>query len=231
MTEVAIKQWFDATYASKALKYLRPPEFYAMLVRYLDVRPGQKLLDIGCGPGLLLAQAAEHGLECYGIDLSKVALNMVHGQAPDARVAACTAEALCFQDKSFDHITCIGVFEHFLHPERALAEMRRVAAHHAQICILVPNSRSLRRMLHMPRTASGRSEESVATLEEWSRIFTRSGFFIERVRRDQWLKYRLQKFYPERWEKSARQVSPRYLLPLKYASQFVFVLRLMEMEA
>jgi ubiquinone/menaquinone biosynthesis C-methylase UbiE len=226
MSQSAVQKWFDATYASKALGYLRPPEFYAMLIRQLDIKAGQKLLDIGCGPGLLLAQAAERGLECYGVDLSRVALRMVGGLAPGARVAACNAEALCFHDKSFDHITCIGVFEHFLHPERALTEMKRVAKDHARVCILVPNSRSLRRMLHMPRTASGRSEESVATLEEWSRIFTRSGFVVEHIRRDQWFNYRLQRFFPERWEGSARQVSPRHILPLKYASQFVFLLRL-----
>ena len=73
-TQQAIRQWFNRTYAEKGLSYLRPREFYAIFMQYLDVRPGDRLLDIGCGPGLLLGQALDRGALAYGIDISEKAL-------------------------------------------------------------------------------------------------------------------------------------------------------------
>jgi SAM-dependent methyltransferase len=46
----------------------------AWLVAQLDLRPGQALLDLGCGPGLYCARFARRGLAVTGVDLSAVSL-------------------------------------------------------------------------------------------------------------------------------------------------------------
>lgn len=224
-----IQRWFDAVYAAKGLAYLRPAEYYDLFLDHLAVRPGERLLDVGCGPGLLLTQALRRGLNCAGIDLSEVALGLACERARGAHLARCTGEALCFPDHSFDHVTCIGVLEHFLDIDRALAEMRRVARPQAGICILVPNARSLARICGLRRTASGRPGEAVATIDEWTQVFRRDGLLIERIERDQWGLRRLRQVLAGGRGRNGytaagapRSWSP---VPLRYANQFVFILR------
>src|SRR6187455_2981483 len=84
VTQQAIRQWFDRTYSEKGLTYLRPPEFYSVFMEYLAVKPGARLLDIGCGPGLLLNQATARGAFAVGIDVSQSGLSMVATEAPGA---------------------------------------------------------------------------------------------------------------------------------------------------
>ena len=52
-----VTRWFDETYRAKGLEYLRPLQAYPIYLQLLDARPGHKLLDVGCGPGLLLKAA------------------------------------------------------------------------------------------------------------------------------------------------------------------------------
>jgi ubiquinone/menaquinone biosynthesis C-methylase UbiE len=213
-TQVAVQRWFNRTYAEQGLTYLRPSEFYSVFMEYLEVRPGQRLLDIGCGPGLLLGEAVRCGARSCGIDLSQTALAMARRGAPGARIACSNAETLPFRDGWFDGVTCIGTLEHFLSAGRALAEMRRVLKAAGRACIMVPNVRALKwrfeaKLLH---AHDEDSHERAATLEEWRSVLTQSGFAIERIERDEWPRRR-------------RLFGARYLVPLRWATQYVFLLR------
>jgi SAM-dependent methyltransferase len=223
-----VEEWFDATYAAKGPAYLRAPSYYDVFLDYLAVTPGQRLLDIGCGPGLLLSRALRRGLSCAGIDLSEVALRMACDRARGALLARCNAEALCLPTASFDHITCIGVLEHILDFARALAEMRRVAKPGAEICILVPNAHALSRISGIRKTASGRVEERAATLDEWAQVFRRNGLVIEQIHRDVWAMCRLRRRLRTR-RSGGRQRAPGahvlHVVPPRYTGQFVFILR------
>ena len=228
-TQQAIRQWFNRTYAEKGLSYLRPREFYAIFMQYLDVQPGDRLLDIGCGPGLLLGQALDRGALAYGIDISEKALALAASEMPHACVTLCGAEALCYPEKFFDYITCIGVFEHTLDPDRVLSEMRRVTRPDSLICIMVPNSRTLKwqieaNVLHVHETDS---HERAFPLETWTEIFRRNRFTIETICADEWPAYaRRMRFLRSRagpFEDYACR--SRRILPTRFANQYVFILR------
>ena len=227
-SQPAIQRWFDRTYRAKGLSYLRPPEFYAIFPEYLELRPGQRLLDLGCGPGLLLGQALARGAGAWGIDLSATALALARARAAGARLHACNAEALCFRDGSFDVVTCVGTFEHFLDGDRTLAEMRRVLRPGGRICVMVPNSRTLKWQLE--GELLGRhdrdSHERAAPLEAWRDVFAGNGFVIDRIHRDEWPAYRRRRLLGrgrEGFATAGRRA--RHLLPLGFANQFVFLLR------
>src|ERR1035438_5248715 len=104
-TQQAIRRWFNRTYSQKGLSYLRPPEFYSVFMKYLGVSEGDRVLDVGCGPGLLLGQALAHGAVAVGVDLSESALAMIPKQAPGALVSLCSGEALCWPNRFFDYVT------------------------------------------------------------------------------------------------------------------------------
>jgi SAM-dependent methyltransferase len=218
-TQAAIRRWFDRTYAAQGLAYLRPPEFYAIFMERLAVRPGDRLLDLGCGPGLLLGEALRRGARAHGIDISATALSIARRRTPAAPALCANAEALPFRDGSFDHLTCIGTLEHFLAPLRALSEMRRVLRAGGRACILLPNVRALKWQIdaRILRAHEAGSHERAATLEEWRGLLTRGGFAIERIERDEWPRRRPAPSPPA--------ASRRHLVPLRYATQFIFLLR------
>ncbi len=227
-SQLAIQRWFNRTYSTKGLTYLRPAEFYSIFMDYLDVRPGHRLLDIGCGPGLLLGQAAERGADAWGIDVSQTALALARRQVPRARVHVCNAESLCFGDDSFDHITCIGTFEHFLDGDRALAEMRRVLKPNGRICVMVPNSRTLKWQIEgeLLSVHDKDSHERAASLEHWRQVFLRNRFDIGHIHRDEWPAYQRRRWFGRGGQGfAAASKSVRHLLPLRFANQFVFLLR------
>jgi SAM-dependent methyltransferase len=140
---------------------------------------------------------------------------MARRGAPGAGIACSNAETLPFRDGWFDGVTCIGTFEHFLSPERALAEMRRVLKADGRACIMVPNSRALKWLIEakLLRIHEADSHERAATLEEWQGVLTQSGFAIERIERDEWPRRRRRLF------------GARHLAPLRYTNQYVFLLR------
>lgn len=104
--------------------------------RLACVQPGQNILDIGCGRGELLVQAARIGANVYGIDYSEAAIRLclenreqskphLRGEYHAKRM---DAKELAFADGFFDTVFMIEIIEH-LHnweQEKILAEVVRV---------------------------------------------------------------------------------------------------------
>jgi SAM-dependent methyltransferase len=97
------------------------------------LRPGMRLLDVGCGPGSItldLAQAVAPG-EVIGIDIQPAQVERARSLASARGVATASFEvgsvyALAFPERSFDAVFANGVVMHLREPVRALAEVRRV---------------------------------------------------------------------------------------------------------
>ena len=98
---------------------------------FAGIAPGERVLDVGCGTGsltFLLAQRAD--LEAIaGIDYAAPYVEHAARRNTDPRVSfrVGDASALPFPDASFDRVLCQLVLHFVAEPERAVAEMRRVA--------------------------------------------------------------------------------------------------------
>jgi SAM-dependent methyltransferase len=227
VTQETVRHWFDGVYATRGLAYLRPVEAYSVFVHLLGARAGESLLDVACGPGLLLSAAAESGLRGFGIDLSTVAVKMLSSVAPEARALVGNAEELPYADASFDHVTCIGSLERMLSRERVLLEMGRVAKPGASFCVMVRNSRTLTWTIHAQLLGrrNVRGHQDAAGLEQWSDLFDRCGLSVEGIHPDQWLAQRLRRSLRMEWEPRPERPVLRTLAPLRFANEFIFVLR------
>jgi SAM-dependent methyltransferase len=223
--QLQVREWFDGVYETRGLGYLRPPEAYPIFLQLLRTRPGERLLDVACGPGLLLRAARDRSLHATGVDLSRVAVGMVPRVAPGATALQANAEDLPFEDATFDFVTCIGSLERFLDRRSALREMKRVARPGARFCLMVRNARTFgwRVATQWPGRVNRRGHQDAGTLEEWTTLFAECGFAVRTVVPDQWFwqKWRNRLFRPGAGEPE-RIVGP--IVPLRFANEFIFIL-------
>ena len=125
-----------------------PSRLHAQLEGWLHAaasRPG--FLDLGCGPGMLLAAAASRGVSGLGIDVSLVwlvvARRMIEEHGGVATLCAGFAESLPLRDASTPAIVSLDVIEHVGDQRRYLAEIDRIAGDGATIALATPNRFSL----------------------------------------------------------------------------------------
>jgi SAM-dependent methyltransferase len=95
---------------------------------WLDLAPGQRALDVGCGPGALTAVlAAQLGAgHVAAIDQSASFVSAARERVPGADVRRGAAEALPWPDASFDCAAAQLVVHLMAGPQAGLAEMARV---------------------------------------------------------------------------------------------------------
>lgn len=97
--------------------------------RRLALKPGEHLLDVGCGTGLLLATLAESipGARLSGVEPSSGMLAVARERlGGSAKLAQGPAEALPFPDGHFDVVVSTSAFHYFRQPRTAVREMSRV---------------------------------------------------------------------------------------------------------
>ncbi len=107
---------------------------FAEMIQLAEVRPGQRVLDVGCGTGNLLLKLgrSQPGVELAGLDPDARMLASAQRKARRARVAVAWqrgfAQELPYPDGSFDRVFS-SMMLHHLEPEAKealLAEVRRV---------------------------------------------------------------------------------------------------------
>lgn len=113
-----------------------------IIMEQLALQEGATILDVGCGAGqdtLDLAQAVGPRGRVIGVDHSETMLEAARAHAAQAQLPVeyvlADATRLPFADASFDGCQASRVLGHLREPERALAEMVRVARPGARIVV------------------------------------------------------------------------------------------------
>jgi SAM-dependent methyltransferase len=116
----------------------------------LDIRPGHRLLDAGCGEGRHCFGALARGATVVGLDLdldsirspSKTLRQQGRDRNQMGGMLQGDAFHLPFASESFDRIICSEVMEHVHDYRGAISELARVAKPGARIAVTIPTATS-----------------------------------------------------------------------------------------
>jgi ubiquinone/menaquinone biosynthesis C-methylase UbiE len=112
------------------------PTYEAALER-LQLRTGDRVLDIGCGVGAFLRLVTAHGAQAFGLDASEALLELARERVADADLRVGDMEALPYDDDTFDLVTGFNAFFFANDIVAALREAARVAKPGAPVVIQV----------------------------------------------------------------------------------------------
>ena len=96
------------------------------LIEAAGLKPGQRVLEVGSGPGHIASALAETGIEVTGIDFSGAMVEVARTRYPELAFQEANAENLPFDDESFDAVVSSFVVHHLARPEIVFREVRRV---------------------------------------------------------------------------------------------------------
>jgi SAM-dependent methyltransferase len=146
----------------------------AMASRY-DIKPGDRILDVGCGKAFLLYDLTQAvpGVKITGIDISRYGL--AHSkQETRAFLAEASAARLPFPDDTFDVVISINALHNLYcyDLQDALREIERVGRKHKYICVeSYRNEDEKTNLLYWQLTC-----EMFCTPQEWEWWFKQTGY-------------------------------------------------------
>ena len=108
-----------------------------LLKMHLEVSEESKLLDIGCGTGIILELLKKYGTG-YGVELSSLGIRMLRKRKQRLIVQADANRVIPFKNDIFDAIMCLDVLEHLKNDTGLLKEMLRICKPGGIIIITVP---------------------------------------------------------------------------------------------
>lgn len=172
------------------------PAMFAEWVPHLcdaaELRPGQRVLDVACGTGIVARIAAQrveaHG-SVTGVDLNQAMLTVAGRVSPELIWRQGDAADLPFADEQFDVVLCQAALMFFPDPRAALAEMARVVTPDGTVAVQVwgtlESSIGYARLVEVAARHAGPDAVSVlgaywvhGDLDETSRLFTSAGLEV-----------------------------------------------------
>lgn len=104
--------------------------------------PGERLLEVGCGHGLLLDEARGRGYEVHGLELSVDAARHAR-EALGLPITEVALEDADLEGQEFDAVVLADVLEHLHDPVRALARCQELLAPDGALLLVTPDPSSL----------------------------------------------------------------------------------------
>lgn len=135
---VALAKQFGETYFDGAREFGYGGYYYdgrwipvaRDIVAHFDLKPGMRVLDVGCAKGFLVKDLMIvcPGLEAFGLDVSLYALRLCEPEVV-GRLHLGTAEQLPFPDRSFDCVLSLNTVHNFPRPRaiKVMQEIERVS--------------------------------------------------------------------------------------------------------
>jgi len=138
----AFKRFEEGAWSERAATYDRvtgrvTAEVAGALLDAAGVVDGSRVLDVGCGTGIVTAAAAARGARATGADVAEGMLAVARERHPELEFVVADAEALPFSAGAFEAVVANLVVNHLPTPEQAVAEFARVLAPGGSVAVAV----------------------------------------------------------------------------------------------
>jgi SAM-dependent methyltransferase len=153
----AVKSLFDSKAVSWSEKYdtklkTRFMVFQAALEK-CHGQEGRRLLDVGCGSGVMTGLAVRLGFKVTAIDVSpkmvEVCKKLLSGLSPAPTILTGDIVSMATEFPPFDTIVCSSVFEYLPQPEKMIDVFAGLLVPGGFLCITIPNKVSIIRLLEL----------------------------------------------------------------------------------
>jgi SAM-dependent methyltransferase len=160
--------WSERAELYRTSEAHREGEDLDLIVEWAGDASGQRAVDVATGGGHVARRLREAGFEVVSCDPAT-------GMEPDV---VARAEALPFDDGSFDVVACRVAAHHFDDAERAVAEMARVSSS----LVLVADNLNLGEAVEEAERLRDPTHVRCYSEGEWRAFFSHAGLVIEDVR-------------------------------------------------
>jgi len=142
-----------------------------------NVNQNSKILDVGCGDGVLVEKLRKDGYKnTFGIDSNFASKDVILGNILN----------LPFKNKSFDIVLCLDVLEHltFMEQKKALLEIQRVVKKQKMAIFSIPNLAHLKSRIlfllkgELNRTSRIERHPGDRPIKEFINLIEKTGFEI-----------------------------------------------------
>ena len=113
----------------------------------LELCKGPRILDIGCGDGVITEELGKRFEEVIGIDEAKAQINHARENFKNAKFILSSVEDFDSEGKLFDSVISIEVLEHVDNPVFVLKKMKSFVKEGGYLIVMVPNALALNRRI------------------------------------------------------------------------------------
>jgi SAM-dependent methyltransferase len=129
--DAQILDQFTKQAAPFAERHRRDDDLIRLLVETSGVEPGDRVLDVACGPGIVACALAEHAGHVTGVDFTPAMLEQAAALQRAQNLSNVdwregSATRLPFPDASFDCVVTRFSFHHYVDPDASFREMVRL---------------------------------------------------------------------------------------------------------
>jgi SAM-dependent methyltransferase len=154
----------------------------SMIEKRLNIEPGTKMLEIGCGAGAFLFPLVGKNIDLYGIDYSKNLINLACQAIPSGTFFTAEANKLDFENCYFDYIVSNSIFQYFAnitYAENVMDEISRVIKGSGKIALLDINDAEKKQEYESIRRGKLGAEEYEKLYSGLSHMFYERSWFEE----------------------------------------------------
>jgi 2-polyprenyl-3-methyl-5-hydroxy-6-metoxy-1,4-benzoquinol methylase len=171
------------------------------LARTKLLKPGDKVLEIGCGIGTVVFELSRQGYDVTGTDISQVAIEYGRAKYRGIHLEVLPAEELPFGAGTFDVVLSFDLFEHIARIDRHVSEVQRVLKPSGYYLFQTPNKLSnvVAETLAHKSLKWRRAHPSLHTPGQLRRRLARHGFearFVKMDPRNEFTRAKLRKLGP-----------------------------------
>ncbi len=156
---------------------------YRRILAWLQIRPGEMLLDLGSASGRMLEYATRMDVRATGLEFSPQAAAMAQKSASEAVVFIGSMDELPFENESFHCVTSLGLPSCIHSPQQHLREIRRVLKPKGKACFLLsPRATEAAGLDHTGDMLEGLGQPSPPpSFGEWENWIHENGYLLRGV--------------------------------------------------